>query len=144
MVFVRTKFQGYTGAQPFAGKTRFAELLRAKQHILEDLPKLLPPEEIAYNELLINLIRRLVDPDPAQRFESAEAADLEEDGAADFLRQLVKGDLASEYQTDVRQWIDDIELAGGVDVPAPPGHRLPGHPTTSMATLHPLGEELPD
>lgn len=131
-----------TGAQPFAGKKRFAELLRAKKQILQRLPRLLPPEEIAYNELLINLIRRLVDPDPSQRFQSAEAADLEEDGAADFLRQLVKGDLASEYQTDIRQWIDDIELAGGVDCPDPPGHSLPGRPTMALATLHPLGEEL--
>ena len=131
-----------TGVQPFAGKTRFAELLRAKKQILQRLPKLLPTEEIAYNELLIKLIRRLVDPDPSRRFASAEAADIEEDGAADFLRQLVKGDLASEYQTDIRQWIDDIELAGGVDVPDPPGHSLASRPTTSLATLHPLGEEL--
>ena len=117
-----------TGVQPFAGKNRFAELLRAKKQILQRLPRLLPTEEIAYNELLIKLIRRLVDPDPSRRFQSAEAADLEEDGAADFLRQLVKGDLASEYQTDIRQWIDDIELAGGVDVPDPPGPGLADRP----------------
>jgi eukaryotic-like serine/threonine-protein kinase len=131
-----------TGVQPFAGKTRFAELLRAKKQILQRLPKLLPTEEIAYNELLIKLIRRLVDPDPSRRFESAEAADIEEDGAADFLRQLVKGDLASEYQTDIRQWIDDIELSGGVDVSDPPRDGLASRPTASLATLHSLGEEL--
>ena len=99
-----------TGVQPFAGKKRFAELLRARSTSSSGCRGCLPPEEIAYNELLIKLIRRLVDPDPSRRFPSAEAADLEEDGAADFLRQLVKGDLASEYQTDIRQWIDDIEL----------------------------------
>jgi serine/threonine-protein kinase len=133
-----------TGEQPFAGKTRFAELLRAKKQILQRLPRLLPPEEIAYNELLIKLIRRLVDPDPTRRFVSAEAADIEEDGAAEFLRQLVKGDLASEYQTDIRQWIDDIELSGGVDVLESPRDVLAGHPTASLATLHALSEELDD
>lgn len=131
-----------TGAQPFAGKRRFAELLRAKREIFEHLPKLLPTEEIAYNELLIKLIRRLVDPDPAKRFATAEAADLDEGGAADFLRQLVKGDLASEYQTDVRQWIEDIEQSGGVDAPDSVGRALPGLATVSLATLHPLNEDL--
>jgi serine/threonine protein kinase len=131
------------GEQPFAGKTRFAELLRAKKQILERLPKLLPPEEIAYSELLINLIRRLVDPDPSRRFSNAEAADLDEEGAAEFLRQLVKGDLASEYHSDVRQWIEDIEQSGGVgdernSLP------LPGECTLSLATLHPLDGELTD
>jgi serine/threonine protein kinase len=129
------------GEQPFAGKVRFAELLRSKKQILERLPNLLPPEEFAYSELLIRLIRRMVDPDPTQRFPSAEAADLAEDGAADFLRQLVKGDLASEYHADVRQWIEDIEQSGGVvdDRSSPP---LPGECTLSLATLHPLDAEL--
>jgi eukaryotic-like serine/threonine-protein kinase len=128
------------GVQPFAGKARFGELLRAKKEILERLPNLLPPEEFAYSELLIKLIRRLVDPDPSQRFPSAEAADLAEDGAAEFLRQLVKGDLASEYHADVRQWIYDIEHSGGVDErPTPP---LPGECTLSLATFHPLDAEL--
>jgi eukaryotic-like serine/threonine-protein kinase len=130
------------GEQPFAGKARFGELLRAKKQILTRLNKLLPPEEFAYSELLIKLIRRLVDPDPSQRFPTAEAADLAEDGAAEFLRQLVKGDLASEYHADVRQWIDDIEQSGGLgndERALPP---LPGECTLSLATLHPLDGEL--
>ena len=131
-----------TGVQPFSTKKRFAELLRAKKQILQRLPRLLPPEEIAYSELLIKLIRRLVDPDPAQRFQSAEAADLEEDGAADFLRQLVKGDLASEYQNDIRQWIDDIELSGGVEVPDAADPNVLDRPTLSLATLHSLERRL--
>jgi eukaryotic-like serine/threonine-protein kinase len=132
------------GVQPFAGKSRFAELLRAKKQILDRLPKLLPPEEIAYNELLIKLIRRLIDPEPSRRFASAEAADLAEDGAAEFLKQLVKGDLASEYHADVRQWIEDIEQSGGVDDDERANPPLPGECTLSLATLHPLDGELTD
>ncbi|MGE3314561.1 MAG: serine/threonine-protein kinase [Planctomycetaceae bacterium] len=104
------------GTQPFAGIDGIAELLAAKKQILQWLPRILPPEEIAYNELLINLIRRLVDPDPTRRFPSAEAADLSEVGAASFQRQLVKGDLATEYENELRLWIDEIELTGAVDV----------------------------
>jgi serine/threonine protein kinase len=130
------------GEQPFARKTRFAELLRAKKEILERLPKLLPPEEFAYSELLIKLIRRLVDPEPSRRFATAEAADLAEDGAAEFLRQLVKGDLASEYHADVRQWIEDIEQSGGVSIDDRTSPPLPGECTLSLATLHPLDAEL--
>lgn len=133
-----------SGVQPFAGKTRFAELLRAKKQILQRLPKLLPTEEIAYNELLIKLIRRLVDPDPSRRFASAEAADLEEDGAADFLRQLVKGDLASEYQNDIRRWIEEIEQSGGIDVADSIVRSPDDHATLSLATLHSLDAELPE
>ena len=29
-------------------------------------------------------------------------------GAADFHRQLVKGDLASEYEHDIRAWLEQI------------------------------------
>jgi hypothetical protein len=54
----------------------------------------------------------------------------------------VKGDLASEYQTDIRQWIDDIELSGGVNVLDSPRDVLAGQPTASLATLHSLDEEL--
>lgn len=104
------------GAQPFAGIEGITELLKAKKQILNWLPRLLPPEEIAYNELLINLIRRLVDPDPSRRFPSAEAADLSEVGAASFQRQLVKGDLATEYENELRLWIDEIELTGAVGI----------------------------
>jgi len=52
--------------------------------------------------------------------------------------------LASEYENDVRQWIDDIELSGGVDVPDRPGRPLGGNPTVSLATLHSLDADLPD
>jgi len=46
--------------------------------------------------------------DPARRFPSAQAADLGRKGAADFHRQLVKGDLASEYDNDLRVWLQKL------------------------------------
>ncbi len=60
------------------------------------------------NELLLHLCRRLIAPDPARRFPSAEAADLGRKGAAAFHRQLVKSDLASEYENDIRVWLEHL------------------------------------
>jgi hypothetical protein len=36
------------------------------------------------------------------------AADLDRKGAADFHRQLVKGNLASEYENDLRVWLEKL------------------------------------
>lgn len=97
-----------TGFQPFAN-LKYAELLKAKQNILQQLPQWFPAEEFALSEPLMKLIHRLVHPDPDARFPSAEAADLAEDGAADFHRLLVKSDLPSDYENELRLWIEEVE-----------------------------------
>ena len=99
------------GRSPFEGLATYSELLEAKRGLDRRLPDLLPPE-VAGNDLLLNLCHRLVAPDPARRFASAQAADLDRKGAADFHRQLVKGDLASEYENDIRVWLEAL----GTDV----------------------------
>src|SRR5205807_3300705 len=73
------------GQSPFAGLTTYKELLEAKRTLDQRLPQLLP-QEVSCNELLLHLCRKLVAPDPARRFASAEAADLGRKGAADFHR----------------------------------------------------------
>ena len=45
----------------------------------------------------------------ANRFPNAEAADLLDHGAANFQRQLVKGDLSSEYENEIRLWLQEVE-----------------------------------
>lgn len=97
-----------TGFQPFAN-LKYSQLLNAKQNILQQLPKWFPAEEFALSEPLMKLIHRLVHPDPLERFPSAEAADLAEDGAADFHRLLVKSDLPSDYENELRLWIEEVE-----------------------------------
>jgi serine/threonine-protein kinase len=67
------------------------------------------PREVVCNELLMTLIRSLVAPDPTLRFPSAEAADLVKEGAANFHRQLIKGDLASEYENELRLWLGELD-----------------------------------
>ena len=97
-----------SGAPPFAGLTRIDELKRAKWEILDRLPRALP-EEVARNELLMGLITGLIAPDPEKRFPDAQAADLVERGAASFQRQLIKGNLASEYDNEIRVWLEELE-----------------------------------
>ena len=95
------------GRPPFAGLTTYQELVEAKAALDRNLPELLPPE-VGCNELLLSLCRRLVAADPAERFASAQAADVGRKGAADFHRQLVKGNLASEYEHDIRAWLEQL------------------------------------
>jgi serine/threonine protein kinase len=105
---------GYVLVEMLAGVPVFSriqdrdELLEAKRTIVDRLPEALP-EEVVCNDLLMNLIGGLTAPDPADRFPSAEAADLVDDGAASFHRQLVKGDLASEYDNEIRVWLEELE-----------------------------------
>ena len=95
------------GRSPFEGLTTVGELRAAKADLDRRLPELLPPE-VSRSELLLHLCRRLIAPDPARRFPDALAADLGRKGAADFHRQLVKGDLASEYENDLRVWLEQL------------------------------------
>jgi serine/threonine-protein kinase len=100
-----------SGAPPFAAISDPDALLEAKRSFGRDLPALLPAE-VVENELLMSLIGGLIAPDPADRFPSAEAADLVEQGAANFHRQLVRGDLASEYDNEIRVWLEELESVG--------------------------------
>jgi serine/threonine-protein kinase len=96
------------GRQPFAGLTTYRELLEAKRMLPQRLSQILP-QEVVCNELLMNFCRGLIAPDPMRRFPSAEAADMVKDGAASFHRQLIKGDLASEYENEIRLWLEELD-----------------------------------
>jgi len=97
-----------SGSRPFSGMN-FEQLVQSKQSIIDRLPALLPLEEFQFSEPLIRLLRGLVHPDPRHRFSTAEEAELSEDGAAGFLRELVKSDLSEEYGLELRRWIAELE-----------------------------------
>lgn len=96
-----------SGVPPFAGLTNYRDLLEAKRFLAQRLPHVLP-YEVVCNELLMSFCRGLIAPDPNRRFPSAEAADLVKEGAASFHRQLIKGDLASEYDNEIRLWLEEL------------------------------------
>ncbi len=96
------------GVSPFEGLSRRGDLLRAKEQLPSRLSEFLP-DQILRSESLRSLIWGLCSPDPSERFPNAEAADLVEDGAASFNRELITGDLASEFDSEIRAWLAALE-----------------------------------
>jgi serine/threonine protein kinase len=96
------------GQQPFSGISDMRELLEAKRSLPMRLHEILP-EEVVRCELLCAFIRGMIAADPVRRFPSAEAAELLKEGAAAFHRQLVMGNLASEYDNDIRLWLEELK-----------------------------------
>jgi serine/threonine-protein kinase len=97
------------GRPLFEGSGTIPELVDAKKKMDHKLSDVLPPE-ISSNELLLNLCQRLIAADPENRFPNAQSADVGRKGAADFHRQLVKGNLASEYEHDIRGWLEQLAV----------------------------------
>jgi serine/threonine protein kinase len=107
-----------SGRQAFAGIKDMRELQEAKRALPLRLHEILP-EEVLRCELLCTFLRSMIAADPVRRFPSAEAADLLKEGAAAFHRQLVIGDLSSEYDNDIRLWLEELkELDTQGDVPS--------------------------
>lgn len=100
-------YEMLSGKPPFPRFKTLHDLITQKYNFPEMLKKKLPPD-VAQNDLLMGLIRGLIDPDPAKRFPSAEAAELQDSGASAFHRQLVLGDLATNYDHDIRLWMEDV------------------------------------
>ena len=104
---------GYVLLELIAGRNLFSDcknldtLIHAKENLWDNIHDRLPAD-IADNDLLMGLCRGLTDPDPDARFQSAEEAEYYEDGASAFHRQLIKADLATEYDQDIRVWIDEL------------------------------------
>lgn len=97
------------GRSPFEGHDTYRGLLEAKRTLPQRLYEIFPPEA-SCNQLLMNFCKGLIAPDPMKRYATAEAADFQKDGAASFLRQLVIGNLSSEYGNDLRLWLEELQL----------------------------------
>ena|GEM_PF-131380 len=104
---------GYVLIEMLSGRRLFSANsdlngVEGRFQLAQQLHRILPPM-VASSEVLMRFCRSLIAPDPKRRFENAEAADLFKDGAADFLRQLVKGDLACESEPEIRNWLHDLK-----------------------------------
>lgn len=93
-------------------------LLEAKRNLPNCLPDLLPPD-VTCNPLLVNFCRKLILTDPMKRFSSARDAELQKDGAAAFHRQLIFGDLASEYEHDLQLWVNEMSKVEAMEEQGP-------------------------
>lgn len=96
-----------SGFNPFNNTKNLGELLQAKRELPMNLERILP-EEVLRNALLMNFLRGLIAPDPTLRFVSAEAAEHVEQGAAAFHRQLIIGNMSTEYDNDIRLWLEEL------------------------------------
>jgi len=96
------------GRPLFAGIDGYAALLEAKRTLPHRLGKIMP-KEVAQSDLLMNICRNLTAPDPMVRYESADEAITGTNGLAEFERTLVRGDLASEYEDEIRVWLEELD-----------------------------------
>jgi len=103
---------GYVLIELLSGRRVFAncltkhDLMEAKCKLPSQLGEYLPPD-LMRDKVLVAFCKRLISPDPQRRFASALDADLE--GAAPYTRQLIKGDLASEFPNDIRIWMEAFD-----------------------------------
>jgi len=97
-----------SGRPLFAGLHTLGELLEAKWTLPQRLDQILP-SDVADSHLLLAICRRLIAPDPVLRYGSAEDANTGKNGLAEFQRTLVMGDLASEYENELRVWLEELE-----------------------------------
>lgn len=96
-----------SGQIPFDSGLSLRQLLAAKRELPGRLHEILP-DEVTRNGLLMNFCRGLIAPDPNRRFPSAEAAEHVDQGAAAFHRQLVLSDMSTEYDNDIRLWLEEV------------------------------------
>ncbi len=97
-----------SGMNPFEHRTKLRDLLHAKRELPSRLEEILP-DDVLCNELLMNFLLGLIAPDPNRRFPSAEAAEHVDQGAAAFHRQLIMSDMATEYDNDIRVWLEELK-----------------------------------
>ncbi len=106
-----------SGQAPFAGLKKYKELVAAKQSLAGRLDQILP-EQVTSNELLMSFCQRLVARNPEDRFQSAGAAELLGDGAAEFQRQQVLNDDRNEYDHEIHRLLEELK---GVEEQSDPG-----------------------
>jgi serine/threonine-protein kinase len=87
---------------------RDAILLAEKRRLPERLPHMLPKKAQECKELM-NICRRLIDPNPEKRFATATEAIEGDEGTFGFRKQLVLGDLAVYDANEVKRWIADVK-----------------------------------
>ncbi len=124
---------GLVGIEMLRGVTLLASesmdeemLLAAKQVLPEKLHEILP-ENVCNNHALVEILRRMVNVDPADRYGSAREADVGNDGLRVIDKQLVRADLDSEYARELADYLQKL-----VD------------PETGRIELAPIGDEHSD
>ncbi len=101
-----------SGKVPFVGVTDRNELIRLKTATWERIPEILP-KDLARNSTIVEMLTKMIAPDPADRFNSLEDADLSDVGAAEIVRQLVKVDMDTVATNEIRVLMQELQAAQG-------------------------------
>ena len=100
-----------SGRNPFAGKRTYDEMVQAKQDLPQQLEEMLPPK-LGNKEFLINFCRKLIAVDPNDRFPNAAEAHINQQGAADYHRQLILDNASEniEFEHEIGRWLEEVML----------------------------------
>lgn len=105
---------GYVLIEMLSGKSLFGNsptreaMLEAKLSLPERLKEFLP-SPVCNSRRLMELCRRMIEPDLRHRFASAEDADLDtKHGAHAFLLELYRGHLGAAWDHDIQLWIEGM------------------------------------
>jgi serine/threonine-protein kinase len=96
-----------SGEVLFDSKSSIQQLLEAKHALPRRLGSILPADVLRDRELT-ELCRNIIEPDPTRRVGSAEEANLK--WAANVHRRLVKTGLDSDYENDIRVWMEALPI----------------------------------
>lgn len=114
---------GLVGIEMLRGEPLFdasqmaeADMLRFKLSLPERLPDYLPAH-VRENKEFVELLRKLVQPDPARRFESAEQAASGSGGLALLHKQLTILGMDSEYDREMEAYIAKLYPARTGEIP---------------------------
>jgi eukaryotic-like serine/threonine-protein kinase len=82
-------------------------LLRAKLALPERLEKILPPY-VVENRSLVDILQKMLEPDPAERYQTARDAEVGADGLIVIDRQLIQAGLDTEYARDFSDYLSKL------------------------------------
>jgi len=82
-------------------------LLKTKLSLPKTLESLLP-SYVVENRKLVGILRKLLNPDPAQRYQSARDAEVGADGLIVIDRQLIQAGLDTEYARDFSDYLSKL------------------------------------
>ena len=85
-------------------------MIQLKEDTWHRIPDILP-KDVARNSKIVEMLSKMIAPDPADRFSSLEDADFHDSGAAAIERQLVKVDMDTVVSNDLRVLLQDLHEA---------------------------------
>lgn len=84
-----------------------SEWIRLKSELPDRLPGLVPPY-VRRNDQLVAILKRMLHPDPTQRFQDARSAETTTEGLGLVHRQLTRLDIDSDYRRDLATYLNRL------------------------------------